>query len=80
MPAGEVAALVEAAGFAIDVWNDPTADLLPAVAAITRAAAGHGPRLTPALYVPDAATRFACTLRNLEEGRTQLLYGVATAT
>jgi SAM-dependent methyltransferase len=77
LPAGDVAALVEQAGFSISVWDDATDELLPAVAAVARAAAGDGPLLTPALYVPDAATRFARTHRNLEEGRIRLLYGVA---
>ena len=79
LSASELATVVDGADFSVSVWEDATDELMPAVAAVTRAAAGDGPKLTAALYVPDAATRFANTHRNLQEGRTRLLYGVAMA-
>jgi SAM-dependent methyltransferase len=72
--------IVEAAGFAARVWDDPTDALVPGFRkAVDAIASGTGPALSLALYVRDAPTKMRNYMRNMEDGRTRLLFAVADA-
>jgi hypothetical protein len=82
----EQRALLEAAGFRIDVWEDPTAEMVE----ITRSMIGGPPPgqappdepppvLTPALVIDDLQTKGPRYMQNMAEGRTALVLAVCTA-
>ncbi len=72
--------LLTDAAFSIDVWKDPTAQMLGMMQELLRASPpSEPPRLGFHLYVEDMPTKLATYVRNLEEGRTALLMAIATA-
>ena len=79
--ADEQRRLLEDAGFRIDVWDDPTAEMVEVLRTMVAGPPeGAEPRpLTIALIVDDMPTKMAGYFRNIEEGRTALLLAVCTA-
>ncbi len=79
VPPDEVRALVEAAGFEVDLWLDLSED---AVAFFEAMAAGPPPSASPvnlALLIPDFPTKAGNLVQNFREDRTRLVRAVATA-
>lgn len=78
VPPDEVRSLVEAAGFAVDVWLDLSED----AGAFFEAMAGGPPPspLSPVLLIPDFRTKVANLVENFREDRVRLVRVVATAT
>jgi sarcosine/dimethylglycine N-methyltransferase len=73
--------LLEGAGFEIQVWDDPT-DEMVAVMRSMLAAPPEGtapPLLTPGLFIDDAKTKMANYFQNIDEGRTALVLALCTA-
>jgi SAM-dependent methyltransferase len=80
VPADELRPLVEAAGFDVRVWDDPTEAMIPGFRSLVDAiAAGKGPPLSLALYVSDVGPKMTNYMRNMEEGKTRLLTCIADA-
>lgn len=74
--------LLEAAGFRIDVWEDPTADLVGMMKVTLGAApspADGPPPLSPGLLFEDFQVKGQRYLQNMDEGRTALVLAVGTA-
>ena len=74
----EVRALVEAAGFEVDLWLDLSED---AVAFFAAMVAGPPPNASPvnlALLIPDFRAKAGNLVQNFMEGRTRLVRAVAT--
>lgn len=72
--------LLEGAGFTVDVWVDPTAEMLEATR--TMMAAGppsQPPPLNPGLFIHDVPIKMPNYFRCMEEGRTALALAVCTA-
>jgi sarcosine/dimethylglycine N-methyltransferase len=74
----ELRALVEAAGFRIDVVEDPAPELLPAMQQMLQAPP-TGSGLTTAVFIDDLETKGPRYLQNLAEGRTALALMSCTA-
>ena len=77
----EQRALLERAGFRIDVWDDPTAEMVEVLRAML---AGPPPGATPpvlhpGLFIDDLRTKGERYFANMESGRTALLLAVCTA-
>jgi hypothetical protein len=80
VPAADLRQLVEGAGFAVRVWDDPTDQLVPGFRTAVDVIAGDSPPpLSLALFVPDVGTKMRNYMRNMDEGRTRLLFAVADA-
>lgn len=78
----ELRALLESSGFRIDVWEDPTAEMLEMMRAMVGGppgAAAGPPPLGPFLIIDDFATKGASYTQNMAEGRTALALAVCTA-
>jgi hypothetical protein len=74
--------LLERAGFRIDVWEDPTDEM---VAMLRSMMAGPPPGaapppLNPSLLIDDFQTKGQRYFANMESGRTALVLAVCTAT
>jgi sarcosine/dimethylglycine N-methyltransferase len=77
----EQRALLERAGFRIDVWEDPTEEMVE-VLRQTLAPPPPGaapPPLNVGLFIDDLATKAERYFTNMETGRTALVLAVATA-
>jgi sarcosine/dimethylglycine N-methyltransferase len=77
----ELRVLLEGAGFRVDVWDDPTAEM---VDVLRRMLAGpppgaEPPVLHPSLFIDDLPTKGASYFANIEQGRTALVLAVCTA-
>jgi ubiquinone/menaquinone biosynthesis C-methylase UbiE len=79
-------ALLEQAGFRVDVWQDPTTEMVAMMKAMLSGPppggappAGAPPALTPALIIDDSPTKGQRYLQNMEQGRTALVLAVCTA-
>ncbi len=75
-------ALLERAGFRIDVWEDPTDEM---VAVLRTMLAGPPPGstpppLNPSLFIDDLSTKAERYFANMESGRTALVLALCTAT
>ena len=71
---------IEGAGFTIETWDDPTAEMVEATKALLATAPdGAPPLLSPALIIDDVATKGPNYMRNIAEGRTALRLAVAVA-
>jgi sarcosine/dimethylglycine N-methyltransferase len=77
----EQRSLLERAGFRVDVWEDPTEEM---VAVLRAMLAGPPPGaspspLSPNLFIDDLATKGERYFANMESGRTALILAVCTA-
>jgi len=77
----EQRALLERAGFRIDVWDDPTAEMVEVLRAML---AGTPPGASPpvlhaGLFIDDLPTKGERYFANMETGRTALVLAVCTA-
>lgn len=77
----EQRSLLELCGFRIDVWEDPTEEM---VAALRTMLAGPPPGMTPpplnaSLFIDDLPTKSERYFANMESGRTALVLAVCTA-
>ncbi|HUQ40719.1 MAG TPA: class I SAM-dependent methyltransferase [Acidimicrobiales bacterium] len=73
--------LLEGAGFSVEVWDDPTREMVDMLR--TMMAAGPGgapPLLNPSLFIDNAQEKMGNYFRCMEEGRTALALAVCTAT
>jgi len=73
-------ALVDAAGFTVDEWRDPTAPVMAAVRGRYEEFVASPPSATALgmqSYLPDVTTRVGTYVRNAEAGRTALVMAVA---
>jgi sarcosine/dimethylglycine N-methyltransferase len=76
----ELRTLVEGAGFRVDVWDDPTAEMLDMMRSMTAPPPGsQPPPLNPTILIDDFPTKSASYMTNMAEGRTALLLAVCTA-
>jgi sarcosine/dimethylglycine N-methyltransferase len=77
----ELRALLEQAGFRIDVWEDPTEEMLAAMKSLMGPppAGATAPPLTTALVINDPQTKGPRYMQNLAEGRTALALAMAVA-
>jgi sarcosine/dimethylglycine N-methyltransferase len=73
--------LLVGAGFRIQVWDDPTEEMVGILEALAEAQreGAERPVLTPGLFIDDAPTKLASYLRNMREGRTALALAVCVA-
>lgn len=73
--------VVEAAGFEIHTWEDPTKPMVEATKAMLSGPppAEAPPILSPGLFIDDMQTKGPNYMRNMEEGRTALVMAVFTA-
>ena len=72
--------LLEGAGFTIEVWDDPTQEMVDVLKkTYGRSAGADAPEFTPALFIHDAPTKMASYLRNVEESRTALVLALCVA-
>jgi SAM-dependent methyltransferase len=77
----ELRSLLEAAGFRIDVWEDPTAEMVEILRGML---VGPPPGTEPpvlhvSLIIDDLPTKAAAYFANMEQGRTALSLAVCTA-
>jgi SAM-dependent methyltransferase len=77
----EQRALLERSGYRIDVWEDPTEEM---VEILRKMLAGPPPGATPSplnssLFIDDLETKSRTYFTNMETGRTALVLAVATA-
>lgn len=79
VPPEEVRALVEAAGFEIDLWLDLREDVVAFFQAMAAAPAPDTPPASLALVIPDFPTKARNVVQNFQEGRIRLVRAVATA-
>ena len=73
--------LLEAAGFRVDVWDDPTEEMVEVLRAMLAGPppGAQPPTLHPSLFIDDLATKGASYFANMEQGRTALVLAVCTA-
>jgi SAM-dependent methyltransferase len=78
----EQRALLERAGFRIDVWEDPTEAMVEVLRAMLAGspAGAEPPVLHPSLFIDDLPTKGERYFANMESGRTALVLAVCTAT
>lgn len=77
----DLRALVETAGFRVDVWDDPTEEMVE-ILRVMLAGPPPGtapPILHPSLIIDDLPTKGATYFANMEQGRTALALAVCTA-
>lgn len=71
---------LEAAGFRIDVWQDPTKEWVPEAREILDGpSSGARPLFGPGIFIDDIRTKGAAYFRNMAERRTSLVLAVCTA-
>lgn len=77
----ELRTMLEAAGFRIDVWDDPTAEMVEVLRRMLAAppAGAEPPLLHPSLFIDDLPAKGAAYFANMEQGRTALVLAVCTA-
>lgn len=77
----DLRALLEDSGFRIDVWDDPTAEMVEVLRAMLAGPppGAEPPVLHPALFIDDLAAKGASYFANMEQGRTALVLAVCTA-
>lgn len=73
--------LLETAGFRVDVWDDPTQEMVEVLRAMLAGPPPDAapPTLHPSLFIDDLATKGASYFANMEQGRTALVLAVCTA-
>ena len=73
--------LLENAGFRIDVWDDPTAEMVEVLRTMLAGPPPGTPPpvLHPSLFIDDLPTKGQQYFANMESGRTALLLAVCTA-
>jgi sarcosine/dimethylglycine N-methyltransferase len=76
----EQVALLERAGFRVDIVEDPTTEMLEMMKSMGPPPGSGAPGLTPALLIDDVATKGQRYMENMAEGRTALVIVVCTAT
>lgn len=79
VPPDDVRALVEAAGFEVDLWLDLSEDAVAFFAAMAGAPPPNASPVNLALLIPDFPTKAGNLVQNFTEGRTRLVRAVATA-
>jgi sarcosine/dimethylglycine N-methyltransferase len=74
-------ALLEGAGFRIDIWDDPTAELVEVLRGMLAGPppGAEPPVLNPSLFIDDLPAKTASYFANMEQGRTALALAVCTA-
>jgi SAM-dependent methyltransferase len=79
--ADEQRELLEGAGFGIERWEDPTAEMIDLMRALMFGPTPDGlpPVLTLGALIEDLPTKGANYFQNMEEGRTALVLAVCTA-
>jgi len=77
----DLRALIEEAGFRIDVWDDPTDEMVEILRAMLAGPppGAEPPVLHPSLFIDDLPTKGASYFANVEQGRTALILAVCTA-
>jgi sarcosine/dimethylglycine N-methyltransferase len=77
----ELRAQLETAGFRVDVWDDPTAEMVEILRAMLAGPppGTEPPVLHPSLFIDDLPTKAASYFANMEQGRTALILGICTA-
>jgi SAM-dependent methyltransferase len=77
----ELRSLVEGAGFRVDVWDDPTDEMVEVLRAMLAGPppGAEPPVLHPSLFIDDLPAKGASYFANMEQGRTALVLAVATA-
>lgn len=78
----EQRALLERAGFRIDVWEDPTDEMVAVLRAMLAGppSGATPPLLNPSLFIDDVQTKGERYFANMESGRTALVLAVCPAT
>lgn len=74
--------LLEGAGFRIEVWEDPTADMTDKMRALMGpppSGSSAPPTFTPGILIDDMQTKGPRYLQNLDEGRTALVLAMCVA-
>jgi sarcosine/dimethylglycine N-methyltransferase len=73
--------LLEQAGFRIDVWDDPTDEMVEVLRAMMAGPPPGTPAspLNPGLFIDDLPTKAQSYFANMESGRTGLVLAVCTA-
>lgn len=74
-------ALLEDSGFRIDVWEDPTGEMVEVLRAMLAGPppGAEPPVLHPSLFIDDLPAKGASYFANMEQGRTALVLAVCTA-
>jgi SAM-dependent methyltransferase len=74
--------LLEGAGFRIDVWDDPTTEMMEVLRTMYAAQppATEPPVLGARLFIDDLGTKMGNYTQNMAEGRTELVLAACTAT
>jgi SAM-dependent methyltransferase len=77
----EQRSLLEGAGFRVDVWEDPTQEMIQAMKAMMQAGPPPGgrPALAPTLVIDDFQTKGERYMANMDAGSTALVLAVCTA-
>jgi hypothetical protein len=77
----DLRSLLEDAGFRIDVWDDPTAEMVEILRGMLAGPppGTEPPILHPSLIIDDLPAKGAAYFANMEQGRTALILGVCTA-
>lgn len=73
--------LLEAAGFRIDVWDDPTDEMVEVLRGMLAGPppGAEPPALHASLFIDDLPTKATSYFLNMEQGRTALILAVCTA-
>lgn len=71
--------LLEKAGFRVDVFDDPTAEMVEVMKSMGAPPSGPAPALTPALIIDDVQTKGQRYMQNMLDGRTALVLALCTA-
>lgn len=73
--------LLEDAGFRIDIWDDPTDEMVEVLRAMLAGPppGAEPPALHPSLFIDDLATKGSSYFANMEQRRTTLVLAVCTA-
>lgn len=79
VPPDQVRALVERAGFEVDLWLDLSEDAIGFFEAMAAAPPPSASPVNLSLLIPDFPTKAGNLVRNFGEGRTKLVRAVATA-
>lgn len=77
----ELRTLIEDAGFSVDVWDDPTAEMVEVLRGMLAGPApgAEPPLLNASLFIDDLPTKGASYFANMDQGRTALVLAVCTA-
>ena len=77
----DLRALLEDAAFRVDLWDDPTDEMVEVLRAMLAGPppGAEPPVLNPSLFIDDLATKGASYFANMEQGRTALGLALCTA-